>query len=505
MMWPRTSIIAAALAGSVSAQLLWNTGIRHLDIAAGSHATHPGQQSRLSGTRARDHTAPLFKAGQFSIGTQDNATCPTYGESQWTGTVDVSDTHRLFFWFFESRHDPSNDPVIIWMNGGPGGSSMYGLFNDLGPCILDGTNLSTNPWAWNNNASLIFLDQPAGVGFGSLAEAAHMPASDMDGAADFQAFLNIFFGKIFPEKAHLPMHVASESYGGHYGPVYLKHILDSRAYDSKSAFWGNITSLVLVSGMVDWTAGAVGTYELLCSDYRGREFLNSTACDKIRSATIEVERLGRLCDLSQDGHECFALHSFFMDQIDIYYRELIEMGKKSPFNIHLPCPDLPFCYPGKAEFTWYLNQDHIKSALGFPTSFTFEAVNLELHQAYEDSRTMLKPTTGEIATVLDAYKTPGLGDIRVLVLNGNEDYIVNTPGQKWIYDKLPWSGQPDYRIAKWTALPEGLAATGFWKGTRDGRLVFVGVDGVGHTVLGDAREGSQRILQRWFEGGWRQE
>ena len=46
------------------------------------------------------------------------------------------------------------------------------------------------------------------------------------------------------------------------------------------------------------------------------------------------------------------------------------------------------------------------------------------------------------------------------------------------------------------------AATGFWKGTRDGRLVFVGVDGGGHTVPGDVREGSAQILQRWIEGRW---
>lgn len=134
----------------------------------------------------------------------------------------------------------------------------------------------------------------------------------------------------------------------------------------------------------------------------------------------------------------------------------------------------------------------------------YEAVNLKLHQAYVDSRTMLKPTTGEMAATLNAYETTALGDIRVLVLNGNEDYIVNTPGQKWTYDKLHWNGQPDYRIAKWAALPADMATPGFWKGTKDGRLVFVGIDGVGHTVVGDAREASHHILQRWIEGGWRQ-
>jgi len=352
----RPPALVAALAGSVSAQLIWQTGTtapkNKIDITLENHAAYAGQQLRLGDTRAHHDTAPL-KAGQFALSAQDNTTCPTYDESHWTGTVDVSDVHRLFFWFFESRHDPSNDPVIIWMNGGPGGSSMYGLFNDLGPCIfkMDETIPTANPWAWNNNASLLFLDQPAGVGFASLAEGAPMPAGDLDGASDFQAFLNVFFGQIFPDKANLPIHIATESYGGHYGPVYLKYILDSRAYDSKSAFWGNITSLILVNGMLDWTGSAVGTYELLCSDFRGRDIINATACDKIRYATPEVERLGQLCELSQDGHECLALHTYFMEHIDVYYRELIDSGEKSPFNSEAPSPAQLHAVANNEQFT----------------------------------------------------------------------------------------------------------------------------------------------------------
>lgn len=47
-----------------------------------------------------------------------------------------------------------------------------------------------------------------------------------------------------------------------------------------------------------------------------------------------------------------------------------------------------------------------------------------------------------------------------------------------------------------------MKATGFWKGTRDGRLVFVGVDGAGHEVPGDVREGSYRILSKFIDGGF---
>ncbi|UNI19437.1 hypothetical protein JDV02_005621 [Purpureocillium takamizusanense] len=522
------TLIATALAAQASAQLIWNARSHDApqpkdELAVDDRASSKHQHTLQQPTGGDDNIpVPPFKTGQYTLKAQDNKTCPTYGESQWTGTVDVTDAHRLFFWFFESRNDPANDPVIVWMNGGPGGSSMFGLFNELGPCIfdLDATEPSANPWAWNRNASLLFLDQPAGVGFASLAEGAPMPAADLDGAPGFQTFLNIFFGEIFRDKAHLPIHIATESYGGHYGPVYLMHILDSRACDSKSAFWGNITSLILVDALLDWTGNAIGTYELLCSDSGSSSpaILNSTACDKIRHALPEVERLGLSCDLSQDGHECVALDQQYMDEIDIFYRELINTGQRSPFNIHQPCSSLPLCYPGKGNFTRYLNQAHIKAALGIPASVAYSGVNLALNNAYVRGRDPLKTTTRELAAVLDAHEKKhvggsggggSLGDIRVLVLNGNDDYIVNTPGQRFVYDHLVrWGGQADYRIARWRALPEdelGGATTGFWKGTDDGRLVFVGVDGAGHTVPGDVREGSWRILQRWMEGGWRRQ
>lgn len=306
----------------------------HAAIYQTEHIPKGGQQRVLSSSPSTHHQLPTFKAGQYNLRKQDNTTCATYGESQWTGTIDVTDTHRLFFWFFESRNDPVDDPIVIWINGGPGASSMLGLFNEIGPCSYesDANETTPNPWAWNRNASLLFIDQPAGVGFSSVAEGGRLPATDIDGAEDFQVFLNIFFQKVFPDKAHLPIYFTGESYGGHYAPVYTKHILESRAYNSKTAFWGNITSLVLVNALLDFTAPAIGVYELLCHQSRGQGILNVTACDGIRQNLPETERLGRVCDLSYDGHECLAMMTYFMNNINNYYYELVQSGERSPYN-----------------------------------------------------------------------------------------------------------------------------------------------------------------------------
>ncbi|RFU78532.1 peptidase s10, serine carboxypeptidase [Trichoderma arundinaceum] len=501
------SVIASGilLAGSATAHLrlppFFSTSHGSIDVSDGlqfQNLVMGGEQRPLASSSIKKIISsaadlPAYKAGQFTLTPQDDSTCATYGESQWTGTVDVTDSHRLFFWFFDSRNDPANDPIIVWMNGGPGGSSMMGLFNELGACWLEPEANTTvpNEWAWNNNASVLFLDQPAGVGFSTLAEGVPIPTFDLDGAYDFQAFLNIFFKDVFPDRAHLPIHVAAESYGGHYGPVYLNHILESRKHNSRDAFWGNITSLILVDAVVDFSAPAVGVYEFLCKGFgKHDKLMNDTVCETLRLSVPKMFELGRNCDAGNNGYECWGMMTYSEEVVHPFYYEEVEAGKRNPFND-----------PRKGNMSAYLNQDHIIKALNFPPSFVFDDVNIDINSAYTYFKDPFQPTTREVAQILDAYRTPGLGDIRVLVLQGNEDYIVNTPGNMWAYDHLRWSGLADYRLASWQQLPERMAATGFWKSS--GRLAFVAVDGAGHTVPGDVREGSYRIAQEWIEGGWR--
>lgn len=74
---------------------------------------------------------------------------------------------NTFFWFIESRKDPHHAPLSIWLNGGPGGSSLMGMLAENGPCAVNADSNSTtlNPWSWNNEVNVLYIDQPVQVGF----------------------------------------------------------------------------------------------------------------------------------------------------------------------------------------------------------------------------------------------------------------------------------------------------------------------------------------------------
>lgn len=74
----------------------------------------------------------------------------TPGVKSYSGYVDIAPEQHIFWWFFETRiGDPSNAPLTVWINGGPGSSSMIGLFQELGPCGIDANyNVVNNPYSW---------------------------------------------------------------------------------------------------------------------------------------------------------------------------------------------------------------------------------------------------------------------------------------------------------------------------------------------------------------------
>ncbi|KAL7252955.1 hypothetical protein ACSBR1_007493 [Camellia fascicularis] len=141
------------------------------------------------------------------------------GFSHYSGyiTVDPPFGRNLFYWLIEvpAGRKPMSRPLVLWLNGGPGCSSVaYGASEEIGPFRVgpDGKSLTLSPYAWNREANLLFLDSPAGVGFSYSSTLEDLlNVGDKRTAKDAYTFLIKWFER-FPQYKHRPFYIAGESY-----------------------------------------------------------------------------------------------------------------------------------------------------------------------------------------------------------------------------------------------------------------------------------------------------
>ncbi|XP_027355503.1 LOW QUALITY PROTEIN: serine carboxypeptidase-like 35 [Abrus precatorius] len=135
----------------------------------------------------------------------------------------------LFYWFFEAQEAPAQKPLVLWLNGGPGCSSIaYGAARELGPFLVEGKErLKLNKFSWNRVANVIFLEAPVGVGFPYTTNSKDLhELGDRVSAIDNYAFLTGWF-KRFPSFRSHDFYIAGDSYAGHYVPQLADLILDT--------------------------------------------------------------------------------------------------------------------------------------------------------------------------------------------------------------------------------------------------------------------------------------
>ncbi|KAL2229651.1 UNVERIFIED_CONTAM: Serine carboxypeptidase-like 26 [Sesamum indicum] len=143
--------------------------------------------------------------------------------SQFSGYITVNEAHgrALFYWFFQAQSQPNKKPLLLWLNGGPGCSSIgYGAAVELGPLRVakKGAALEFNPHSWNKEANLLFVESPIGVGFSYTNTSSDF--DDIDDrfvAEDTYNFL-VRWLKRFPQFKDHEFFISGESYAGHYVP-----------------------------------------------------------------------------------------------------------------------------------------------------------------------------------------------------------------------------------------------------------------------------------------------
>lgn len=112
--------------------------------------------------------------------------------------IDAEHNSNLFFWHYENRHIADRQRTVLWLNGGPGCSSMDGAMMEVGPYrVRPGGNLEYNNGSWDEFANLLFIDQPVGTGFSYVNTDSYL--TDLNQMADhMMIFLEKWF-TLFPE------------------------------------------------------------------------------------------------------------------------------------------------------------------------------------------------------------------------------------------------------------------------------------------------------------------
>ncbi|KAJ1560263.1 hypothetical protein HK405_007695, partial [Cladochytrium tenue] len=149
----------------------------------------------------------------------------TLANGHYAGYIPVSSdgTAQMFFWYIPSTNTSSKD-LVIWLNGGPGCSSLVGLFEENGPLhVQDNTSMTANPYSWNTVANVLYVEQPVGTGYSYAPEleSSEFTVGILGLAATFYTFLNGWY-TVFNETKDFDLYIAGESYAGYY--IYLKGV-----------------------------------------------------------------------------------------------------------------------------------------------------------------------------------------------------------------------------------------------------------------------------------------
>jgi len=456
----------------------WDHIVRGSDLQNIWITNADGEKEREVDGKLESYDLRVKKVDPSSLGVDPNV-------KQYSGYLDdnANDKH-LFYWFFESRNDPENDPVVLWLNGGPGCSSLTGLFLELGPSSVDeDLNLVYNPYAWNSNASVIFLDQPVNVGF-SYSDT---PVSESVSAGkDVYALLTLFF-KQFPEYRKQDFHIAGESYAGHYIPVFTSEILSHKKRNI------NLKSILIGNGLTDGLTQYAYYRPMACGDGGYPAVLDESTCRSMDNALPRCQSLIESCYNSESLWTCVPAAIYCNSALLAPYQRT----GQNVYDIRVKCEDSSnLCYKGLGYVSDYLNKDEVLEALGVEVD-SYDSCNFNINRNFLMHGDWMKPFHRLVPGILE--------EIPVLVYAGDADFICNWLGNQAWAEALPWPGNSDFSAKE---LQDLEMATGEYSGKKigkfksSGNFTFVRIDGGGHMVPMDQPEASLDFFNRWLGGEW---
>ncbi|CAN1328513.1 Serine carboxypeptidase 24 [Linum perenne] len=393
---------------------------------------------------------------------------PPVAFAQFSGYVTVNEEHgsALFYWLTEAASNPSTKPLVLWLNGGPGCSSVaFGASEEIGPFRINKTasSLYLNKYSWNREANILFLESPVGVGFSYSNSTSYLNNSgDARTAEDSLTFLITWMSR-FPQYKYREFYLTGESYAGNYVPQLAKKILDYNKAHSSSII--NLKGFMVGNALMDKYYDQLGRYTYW--------WTHSMISDQTYSSILDK------CDFVNElSKECFDLLGYAasheIGEIDFYSiyspycLEKLGNGTRKVKNTNLPMMVSGYdpCSESYAEM--YYNRDDVQKAMhanvtGIPYKWT--ACSEVVGEHWNDSDD----------SMLSTYKELIAAGLKIWVFSGDTDEVLPVTSTRLSLNHMNLTVK-----TRWYPWKSG-AQVGGWTEEYEG-LTFATVRGAGHEV-----------------------
>ena len=396
----------------------------------------------------------------------------TYG-----GYIQLGDNKHQYYMFIESEKNHNTAPLLFWTNGGPGCSGLMGLFEELGPYRPQKNgSLKYNPFTWTKFANIVFVEQPIGVGFSWSTKKKDYKSSDKDSAKDNLTFVLNFLEK-YPKFNKNDLYLSSESYGGHYIPLWANEIIK---YNKKAIDELNFKGIILGNPYVDYLSGSAAQVET----YWGYQMIPKKTwnrftkhkCNKLegRKNWRKTWKKNNCTKLSYEIEDIVGKHNPYAIDYPICVTEqqnnlitFYKKGNKTLKKKYTPCID---------NFTKkYLNRKDVKTALhAHRMRVNWKPCSNIEHYTYKDTYATQVPLINKI------LNDDRLKHMKILIMSGTADAICGTVGTQ------NWLTQLDIKeTKKWKQYFVNKEPAGYiskYNGDGKKKLIFATVSKSGHEI-----------------------
>ncbi|XP_022815007.1 retinoid-inducible serine carboxypeptidase-like [Spodoptera litura] len=404
------------------------------------------------------------------------------------GYVTVREGAHMFYWLFYTTADVQNyveRPLIVWLQGGPGGSSTgIGNFEILGPLDL---SLQERNYTWVKNFNVLFIDNPVGTGFSYVDDESFLTTNNEEIAHDFVQLMRGFYNK-HPEFQGVPLYIYGQSYGG---KMAIDMGIAMNEAEKAGTIGSNLKGIAMGNAWISPVDATLTWGPLLLA----AGLVDEAGYNRIQQNAKEAERL-------------FNERRYFESTLQWSATQtavLLATSNVDFYNILTKMPPWPFANNNGFEFSRnmlirnsvhkptregeydlnFLMNNLVKPALQIPEHVVWGALS---NPVFDTLRVdFMKPVTDGIEKLLNET------DIILTKYNGNLDLICDTPGQILWVDRLKWPGAEQYKMAKRLPIWENNKLEGYYKSY--GNFRFFWINYAGHSVPRDNPQGSTAFLR----------